>query len=234
MCELEPERVLPLIKPTVWSMLVRWFFTYRCNHIFQAACGRLWITVINHGSMQLQQLVLVKCRLLVGLCDAVLAEGACGDRWHESRRVVRRDTDGGDKGNRAEKKQVAVCRARHPGGLGGIVPVIMALADQESGVLTADQVQSLQVAAASPARQPLAERTVVPQVQAPLLSKSGVKVSAPPVQSAQKTHGHSAFVPKLLKSTSLWPQVLQAVRVAPPGAAPAQVHRPLEAVADAS
>merc|ERR1712060_490736 len=89
LCDYAPQRILPLIKSAVWEILVNWFLVYRCNHIFEAACSRLWIAVVHHGNVRLQHLIFVKLRLLNGVCDAVLAEGSCGDCWHELRPVPR-------------------------------------------------------------------------------------------------------------------------------------------------
>ena len=83
----------------VWAALARWFFVYRCNHIFQAACGKLWVQVIRHGSVQLQQHIFQHLRLFSSLCDAILTEGLCGDRWHEVKPRARYE-DG-----RVEKQQ---------------------------------------------------------------------------------------------------------------------------------
>merc|ERR1711862_800935 len=75
--------------------------------------------------MRLQHLIFVKLRLLSSLCDIILAEGACGDVWHDLK-----PPGGGSNmtGGRVEKSHVAVERRRHPGGLGGVVPVVSALA----------------------------------------------------------------------------------------------------------
>lgn len=130
LCELAPQRLLPLIKPAVWVILVQWFLTHRCNHIFQAACSRILVALVQHGGSKLQHFVFSRHRLLNGLCDVVLSEGACGDHWHEVR-AVRTDRKGSEVGEeRTEKAQVAECRRRHPGGLGSFVPVILALESQ--------------------------------------------------------------------------------------------------------
>ncbi|CAJ1432732.1 unnamed protein product [Effrenium voratum] len=71
---LAPDRVLPLVKPAVWSALVKWFFMYRCNHIFQATCGKLWVQVLRSGSPQLQDQIFVQLKLLQGLCHAILED----------------------------------------------------------------------------------------------------------------------------------------------------------------
>lgn len=121
---LAPERFLPLVKPQVWSALAKWFFIYRCNHIFQAACGKLWVEVIHFGSPQLQYNIFMHLRLFSGLCDAVLTEGTNPrDRWHDLARKANCVSD------RVEKREVTTCRSRHPGGLGTIVQVLRALAD---------------------------------------------------------------------------------------------------------
>lgn len=245
-CELAPERAFPLVKPAVWGLLVQWFLLHRCNHIFQAACGRLWILLVHHGSARLQHLVLVKFRLLSGLCDAVLAEGACGDRWHELRAV--RGPGGGAcdagiggldadsqpsstrTGARTEKSLVAVCRNRHPGGLGGIVPVVVALAETakaaamaeaEAIPLTLEEAPSFprdpaeaQVLARALAghglppaeRTPLGERVVPQFVQAAMKSEE-VSVKKP----AQELAPPPCYVAQLLAAMPLWPQVLGAV-----------------------
>jgi len=211
LCELKPECALPSVKPAVWSVLVRWFFTYRCNHIFQAACGRLWIAVVKHGSAQLQHLIFMKLRLLGKLCDAVLAEGACGDRWHESRCV--KSGLAGSTDSRVEKSQVMTCRARHPGGLGGIVPVINAM------VARAQEVdQKVPVVP----RAPLAERSV-PQA----LPDAHSKKAAPPAN----------FMASLLEATSVWRQVIKAIEPSMPYTQPTAIgtgRQEVVSLADAS
>jgi len=210
LCDLSPERVLSSLKPAVWAVLVRWFFAYRCNHIFQAACGRLWISVVNHGSAQLQHLLFVKLRLLGKLCDAVLAEGACGDRWHESR--VQASQGQGSADSRVEKSQVMTCKNRHPGGLGGIVPVIHALAAQALAIN--QQVQGTQ-------RPPLAERAVPQAAQ----EAAKMKQAAP-----------ANFLASLLDATSVWSQVIKAIEPSTAYPRPVAVGGQQEAVslADAS
>ncbi|CAK0841620.1 unnamed protein product [Prorocentrum cordatum] len=123
LADLSPERALPAIKPGVWGAIVHWFLAYRCNHIFQAVGSRLLIAVINHGSPRLQQHVLVKLCLIGRVCDLVLAEGSCGDRWQEVHAERREGACA-----RADGSQVAVRKGRHPGGLGAMVPVVSALA----------------------------------------------------------------------------------------------------------
>lgn len=210
LCELAPERVLPLVKPSVWSLTVEWFLGYRCNHIFQAACGRIWISIINHGGSRLQHLVLVRLRLLNGLCDSVLAEGACGDRWQELKAVPRcGDLTGA---TRVEKAQVAVRKARHPGGLGGIAPVIWALAAK--------------AAAAARQQDHHAEAHFVPAVERPALAERYLQQATLPAEAlkrlpvAQKKVSVASsqsigYLPQLLESTSLWPQVLEAAGTPP-------------------
>jgi len=228
LCDLAPGQVLPLVKPAVWGLLAQWFLSHRCNHIFQAACGRLWISVVQHGSVSLQHLVLVKLHLLGGLCDAVLAEGSCGDRWQELRAEQRGlgsvTSSGGGAGPRAEKARVAVRKIRHPGGLGGIVPVLVALADKAAAevkaateVNVAAEVEVKEALEAAPPslppaerqllaeRQPLAERTVSQAMQCAMKPLGDAAIAAkhllPPSQ-------HLA---RLLATTPLWPQVLGAL-----------------------
>lgn len=151
---LVPERLLPLVKPAVWNALAKWFFMYRCNHIFQAACSKLWVQVIRYGSPELQYQIFMKLRLFAGLCDAILTEGTCGDRWHNLAPETRCDS------RRVEKRQVTTCQAKHPGGLGAIVLVVRALAD------------AVEKSQAVPAvRRPLAERT-----QTQVLASKEIKV----------------------------------------------------------
>lgn len=202
LCELAPDRVMPLVKPSVWGLLVEWFLAHRCNHIFQATCGRLWIAVVEHGGSRLQHYVLSRCKLLQGLCDIVLAEGACGDSWQELKSV---SCSPKLAGARVEKAQVAVRKTRHPGGLGGIVPVIWALAakeKQEESVTEAQKVGSV----ATVRRPPLGERPV-PQV--PRTDTS--KMSAESVAVAPVSQLSSSYLPRLLATTSTWQQVLKAV-----------------------
>lgn len=152
---LVPERLLPLVKPAVWNALAKWFFMYRCNHIFQAACSKLWVQVIRYGSPELQYQIFMNLRLFAGLCDAILTEGTCGDRWHNLAPETRCDSQ-----RRVEKRQVTTCQAKHPGGLGAIVLVVRALAD------------AVEKSQAVPAlRRPLAE---LPQTQ--VLASKDIKV----------------------------------------------------------
>eukprot|EP00439_Symbiodinium_sp_Y106_P024141 s272_g2.t4 len=143
---LSPDRLLPLVKPAVWKALSEWFFLYRCNHIFQAACSKLWVQIIRFGSPELQHLIFVKGHLLRGLCHAVLGEGSCGDRWHDLLQNVEPDGRSG----RIEKSQVPQQRPRHPGGLGSMVPVVRALSELEDSFKESK----------APIRQPLAEKQV--------------------------------------------------------------------------
>lgn len=153
LCELTPQRLLPLIKPAVWAILVQWFLTHRCNHIFQAACSRIWVALVQHGGAKVQHFVFARHRLLNSLCDVVLSEGACGDHWHEVR-AVRTDRKGSEVGeDRTEKAQVAECRRRHPGGLGSFVPVILALEMQAAEDADAGA-QEASLAAQPSTRQP--------------------------------------------------------------------------------
>jgi hypothetical protein len=206
--DLSPERTLIAIKPVVWTLLVQWFFAHRCNHIFHAACSRLLVGVVQHGSLRLQQLVLSKLKLVSGICETVLIEGACGDRWDELRlqSAATGDADAsslaGSAGARIEKSQVAVSQKRHPGGLGGMTPVIAALVKIEKSV--ADE-----VAAGSPLlspaanRQPLAPRAL-PQLasQMPSMPEDGSGVC--------KQTG-PMFIAKLLAESPSWPQVVSCV-----------------------
>eukprot|EP00930_Biecheleria_cincta_P042209 TRINITY_DN29030_c0_g1_i2.p1 TRINITY_DN29030_c0_g1~~TRINITY_DN29030_c0_g1_i2.p1 ORF type:complete len:874 (-),score=144.22 TRINITY_DN29030_c0_g1_i2:37-2328(-) len=234
--DLAPDGFLPLVKPAVWSLLARWFFAHRCNHIFQAACGRLWIAVINHGSPQLQHLVFAKLRLLVGLCETVLAEGACGDRWHESRLVVASAPRPGRCETHIEKNQVMTCKARHPGGLGSIVPVILALAEQDRAAAASAAAppaapRKVPPALPAPQRAPLAERSAAsPQVAggAPTAAMLGGTKFSQPAAAAQVP-----YVAKLLAATSVWPQVLRAVQEPPQGVRRMDTFAP-QVLADAS
>jgi len=250
-CELAPERAFLLVKPAVWGLLAQWFLLHRCNHIFQAACGRLWILLVHYGSARLQHLVFVKFRLLNSLCDAVLAEGACGDRWHELRAV--HDPGGctsdagkgvldGDSptsptqaGSRREKSLLAVCRDRHPGGLGGIVPVVVALAEKAKEAAKAEAEATTLTLEAAPSfpgdpaeahvfaraaaghglppaeRTPLGERAVPQFVQAaPLkpLEEASIKKLPPP---APEPTPPPCYMAQLLAAMPLWPTVLGAV-----------------------
>lgn len=220
LADLAPERTLTALKPGVWALLVQWFFVYRCNHIFQAACGRLFIAVIQHGNVRLQHLLLVKLKLLANLCETVLAEGACGDRWHELRPQssapqTRAPGASGEEA-RVEKSQVAISQKRHPGGLGGIKPVLAALEKVQRGFmesLEAAQSQKIYAAAIdggasllAASRQPLAPRQVVPQATkgnaSAEESQATLKVAAPTPQ----------YVARLLGENTQWPQVIGAVQ----------------------
>jgi len=178
---LAPERFLPLVKPAVWSAFAKWFFMYRCNHIFQAACSKLWVQVIRYGSQKLQYHIFINLRLFSGLCDAILTEGTCGDRWHNLTPAADRCGDA----QRMEKRQVTTSRARHPGGLGAIVQVVRALAD----TVAKPQVFT--------ERKPLAEK--LPQTQTQVISKE------------TKVQEQQSFLKKMVSASSLWPQVLKAL-----------------------
>lgn len=146
-CDRDPEKALPLVRPSLWFLLVQWFFVYRCNHIFQAACSRLLATAVQKGDTKLQRLILVKFRLLNELCDAVLQEAGSSDPWHELRpRKESKSTPGVER--RVEKVRVAIRHPKHPGGLGGMVPVLLALRDTahkaEPGSFVAQLVSSTQ------------------------------------------------------------------------------------------
>jgi hypothetical protein len=196
---------------------VQWFFVYRCNHIFQAACGRLFIAIILHGNVRLQHMLLVKLKLLANLCETVLAEGAVGDRWHELRPQsstpqTRVSGTSGEEA-RVEKSQVAISKKRHPGGLGGIKPVLAALEkvqrgfnesiapSQKSGAAAPDGGGAPPLAAN---RQPLAPR----QVQA----AKGTLAAEEDVWAALKTAALTpVYVARLLSDNAQWPQVIAAV-----------------------
>jgi len=219
--DLAPERTVEALKPSVWTILVQWFFEHRCNHIFQSACCRLFVAVINFGSVRLQQLVLIKLKLFTGICDVVLAEGACGDRWHEQRPQA--PTLAPSAGARIEKSQVGVCRKRHPGGLGGITPVVAALVKVHKAAVE----EAVAAAAAanvalylqkggtvgeeaggglSPGanRSPLAPRTVPQQV---------VQIAAPPEENLAclKPVVHvPSFIARMLNDSPNWIQVIDA------------------------
>jgi len=228
LADLAPDRTLAALKPALWALLVQWFFVYRCNHIFQAACGRLFITVIQHGNVRLQHLLLVKLKLLANLCETVLAEGACGDRWHELRpsnevRSAQSSTPqtrvlGTVEAARIEKSQVAISQKRHPGGLGGITPVLAALQKVQRGFLdsleAAAQSQKLGTAAVegggpSPAapRQPLAPRQSVPQATTKGTGDAEEESQAPLKVMASGT----VYIARLLGENAQWPQVIGAV-----------------------
>lgn len=235
LCDLAPERTLAALKPPIWGLLVKWFFGHRCNHIFQAACGRLFIAMIHHGNVRLQQLVLLKLKLFKGICEAVLAEGACGDRWHELRpqasapirALPLTDTLSREScdetlvaGARVEKSRTCISQKRHPGGLGGITPVLAALvkvqtrstdeAPQAELVLhtlkTGDSEISPELAALPPEnRQPLAPRAV-PQAVVQTTTRPDEHLNV------LKPTGHTpAFVARLLQESASWPQVVNAI-----------------------
>eukprot|EP00746_Dinoflagellata_sp_MGD_P091202 gnl/MRDRNA2_/MRDRNA2_36128_c0_seq1.p1 gnl/MRDRNA2_/MRDRNA2_36128_c0~~gnl/MRDRNA2_/MRDRNA2_36128_c0_seq1.p1 ORF type:complete len:845 (-),score=130.12 gnl/MRDRNA2_/MRDRNA2_36128_c0_seq1:115-2649(-) len=133
-CDRGPEKALPLLRPSLWSLLLQWFFIYRCNHIFQAACSRLLSTAVRKGDVKLQRLILVKYSLLHELSDAVLAEAGSSDPWHELRpRRESKSTPSASStpgcARRVDKVRVAIRRPKHPGGLGGMVPVLLAIRD---------------------------------------------------------------------------------------------------------
>lgn len=223
LADLAPERALSGIKPQIWTLLVQWFLAHRCNHIFQAACGRLFIAVIQHGNTRLQHLVLVKLKLLSSIFETVLAEGACGDRWHELRpeasaQSLRKSGARASEavaGSRVEKSQVSISRKRHPGGLGGMKLVIEALARQQRGAAdeaAAAAINSQKAVAGSEGtmvlaanRAPLAPRAAVPQATR----------AATPFENdliSQKPMGHTPhFVARLLAENANWPQVIGAV-----------------------
>lgn len=194
---LAPERTLAVLKPAIWAFLVNSFFMYRCNHIFQAACGRLFIAVIQHGCTRTQHLVLLRLKLLSGLCDAVLAEGACGDRWHDLKPQA--PIQLGDD-VRAEKARIAFSRKRHAGGLGGITPVVAALAQVQQAAAGAMVPQGV--------RSPLAPRNVIPQSPEDSHGNSQHEILISP---AKPTSPAVSFVARLLANTANWALVVGAV-----------------------
>mmetsp|Transcript_19928 Transcript_19928/g.37504 ORF Transcript_19928/g.37504 Transcript_19928/m.37504 type:complete len:952 (+) Transcript_19928:71-2926(+) len=206
LCDVSPERTLIAVKPQVWELLVRWFLVYRCNHIFQAACGRLFVASVQHGSVRLQHLIFAKLRLISGICDIVLAEGACGDRWQELRPRVSRAGAASPREaeHRVEKAQVALNHKRHPGGLGGIVPVVVALDHALQGTEPLSELIMVRPkpgdAGAGGARQPLAPRTVPQPAQALAVDEIS-KLAAP----------SACYMAKLLAGTAEWPQVVGAI-----------------------
>lgn len=229
--DLAPERTVAAIRPSVWRFLVQSFGVYRCNHIFQAACGRLFIAVIQHGSVRQQQFVFMKLKLLTSLCEAVLTEGTCGDRWHDLRpqqSMVPKDVllvmdqphASDTHGIRVEKTQVCVSQKRHPGGLGGITPIVAALlrtqkeaADEVAAAAAAacnqkagsgDVTDPSDVIVGASGRTPLAPRAGPQSVQEaapPGDATCGLKVMGQPCQ----------FIAKVLADNVHWPQVVGAL-----------------------
>jgi len=184
---LGPDRALYLVKPAVWALLVQWFLAHRCNHIFQAACGRLWIAVVDHGGPKLQHLVLVKLCLLSRMCDVVLNE-KMGGNWHKPQ-VVRGSIQ-------------PPTRAKHPGGLGGIMPVLTALARVHREGQLLRPIASGQCAVPAQ-RSGDGERK-------PLAPRAGTQSQAVPQQSSIKpdVKRDTCHVASLLAGTCEWPLVI--------------------------
>jgi len=200
LCDLAPDDALPLITKNIWALLAKWFLTHRCNHIFQAACSRILVTVIKFGKPQLQQLIFKQLHLLGDMCDIVLSEG---DRWHDVHYQSSGSTEVG--GARMEKAQVTIRRRGHPGGLGSIVPVLSELEAQARASAWV-QPQSVQ----SAGRQPLGERTV-PQQQVPSkpVAEDICKIlPAPPSQ-----HPPPCYIVSLLDATSVWARTLDVLNM---------------------
>lgn len=216
--DLAPERTLAAIKPAVWGFLVQSFFAYRCNHIFQNACQRLFVAVIKHGSTRLQELVLQKQKLLANICEVVLAEGACGDFWHtcsvKSAAAAGENAPPNDmQGVRMEKSQVSVGRKRHPGGLGGITPVVAALlkaqrdaADEAAAAAAALCTQKAGAAGALEAaqRMPLAPCAGTQAAQSPAPPEDSIK-SVKPVGFSNQ------LIARFLAEAADWTQVVDAL-----------------------
>lgn len=222
-----PEAVLPGLHPEVWALLVQWFLEYRCNHIFQAACSRLWVTLLRHGDVRLQRVVLVRHALLPGLCDAVLAESACGDRWENVRAdswapEAFSEAEGGSVGPRAEKAQVSTCKRRHPGGLGSILTVLKFLASRvsDSGTshLQEQQVPLVQPLPPQPSARPaLGERFLQPVA----VAQAGIKpeqvlekCAAEPTKLASPAPPRPPLgehLADIVAEVNVWPQVLGAI-----------------------
>jgi len=228
MCDLAPERTLQLVKPQVWEALAKWFPTHRCNHIFQAACARILVRVVESGNPRLQQLVFSRHRLLRDLCDIVLAEGTCGDTWHELR--PRTSAAAGslasveampdleascEAGHRMEKSQVAVRRKRHPGGLGGIIPVIEALVhlSERDAAKSAAAQNAPTLLGASAERRPLSELVLHQQLpQAQQLDKIASKSAADYKHGAEnRCTAQASYLTRLVGMLPHWPEVLGAL-----------------------
>lgn len=220
LCSLAPDRALPLLQPDAFGLLAEWFLAHRCNHIFQVACSRLLISVIRHGSSELQHLVLVEHRLFEGLCEAVLEEGTNGDRWRslQAGRLEGKADSGPEAGQHAGEGQVPAWSRRHPGGLGGIVQVLRALVESAAQAPSENAPPGLQKGTArKPAgllgRSPLGERAGTQ-----LCAATDAAPAAIP-NAATATFGMPAWAPekqfdiaKLLESAPAWPRVLAAVR----------------------
>jgi len=156
--EMAPEATFLQMSRGLWKLLVDWFFIHRCNHIFQATCGRLICTALRFGGREEYDAVVLRTRLIPRLCEAVLREGACGDTWHDvsARRsvVVTSNVE-----ERAEKLQVNVRRRRHPGGLGSIKIVMQTLCEvQENGFTEIQETFDTAVVPVGHQREPLAPR----------------------------------------------------------------------------
>jgi len=243
LCSLAPQRVVLLIKPAVWELLVHWFRVYRCNHIFQAACSVLIVTVVRHGGAKLQAFVFVKLGLLREICDTVLAEGACGDAWHDLHSTTR----GGDDAH-AEKACIAVRRKRHPGGLGGITPVVTALAAAAAAAATgalkenAAEVSEGHSGANVAERRPLALRALQTAPLAREYEEIGseyartrtkqqdiIKPTQPVLEKSSRLNSSCWYMGELLATTDSWPQVLCAVQVRSAVCAPVAALLPIDA-----
>jgi len=132
---------------------------------------------------------------LAGLCEIVLAEGACGDRWDELRPLASTNTT---VGKRIEKAQVAVSQKRHPGGLGGLTPVVIAL-------MTAQKDAADEAAA-------VAQKAGLSAQKAGCHDDDVGTMEPDDSLGSLKPLGHShVVVAKLLADTANWPQVAYIV-----------------------
>lgn len=207
MCQTKPDKTLALVSPEIWTLLVRWFVTHRCNHIFQGACSQLLVAVVRHGSPDLQHTVFVRSQLLAGICELVLVDAAG-----------------------------VGARQRHPGGLGSVSQVVTVLAEVQQSAMDRLRggFAGVEAPPVAKQRQPLQERAVVPQIQAAQIgtptkkqfAKAGAsssivepttpRIAAAAVAAVAAGAGATQFIPghyvaRMLASAPSWPQVVKEV-----------------------
>jgi len=229
--DLAAKRTVEALKMPIWTLLVKWFFTHRCNHIFQAACSKLFIAVIQHGSVRLQQQILVKLKLFKGICEIVLAEGAQGDRWESSelellpqteQPITLEEVSNGEHdspthlhenaqpkacaGKRVEKSRVVTRQKRHPGGLGSILPILDALINVKREANEEEARVEEAKRAENASREPLAPRNAPQEIE-----NSDRAVAEE--RSVFKPTGHTpVYISKMLSNCTNWSQVVDATK----------------------
>jgi len=203
--DMAPDATFLQMSGDLWKLLVDWFFIHRCNHIFQATCGRLICTALKFGGREEYEAVVLRTHLIPRLCETVLREGACGESWHDvtARRsfVVNSHVE-----ERAEKLQVNVRRRRHPGGLGSIKLVMQTLCEvqenhSQNGLADIQEMHDNAVVSAVHPREPLAPRAGT-QAIAPDSQEAAVsKIKAVRVEDAWSAYSEMTCLDGVIEAT---------------------------------